>query len=236
MKPIETLEKAKPEIPPWEEKQTIKRRWSRFVNRLLQPIRRIRGRIRGWQSSIEYQVKRHYHLHLMMKYQEKHWYAEAVFSKQDRQSKAQTQVTGLFESLSRRLIALHREMEKAPISDSFDARIFRGKYCKIVRTYRGLSREQACRLLNSHNDILQTAKRHPSYWFHYPFTPEFLEKFEERTIEIREESPSFGWFPPLGFPTDAFAEWLSKIYCAEAEYAQFRVWYEEVTSKRNTNC
>ncbi|MBX2996102.1 MAG: hypothetical protein KF681_14850 [Bdellovibrionaceae bacterium] len=236
MKPIETLEKTKPEIPPWEEKETIKRRWTRFVNRLLQPVRRIQGKIRGWKNSIKHKLKRHYHLHLMLKYQEKHWRAEAIFSAQDRRSKTQTQITGLFESLPRRLVPLRREMEKAVISEKFDARIFRGQYCKMVRTYRGLSTEQVCRLLNSHEDILKIQKKHPALWDNYPFKPEFIEKFEERTSEIYEEQPSFGWFPPIGFPTGAFAQWLSKIYCAEAEYAQFQVWYEEMASKRNTNC
>lgn len=237
VKPIKTLEKLEDEIPPWGQKRTVRKRWSLFVNRLLLPFRRLRGKIKSWHGSIERKFKRHYHLHLMMKYEEKHLCADSIFDRQDRQSKARTTVTGLFESLPRRLVALQREMERAPVSEKFDARIFRGQYCKMVRTYRGLSREQVCRLLNSHKDILQTGKRHPSYWIQYPFTPEFLEKFEERIIEIYEEHPSFGgWLPPMGFPTGAFAQWLSKIYRAEDEYAQFQVWYEEMTARPNRNC
>lgn len=236
MRPSETLGKAKPEIFPWEEKRTVKKRWSLFVSRLLQPVYCIRGKIRRWRISTEYKMKRHYHLHLMLKYQEKHWRAEAIFIAQDRQNKSQTHITGLFESLPRRLVPLRREMEKTVILEKFDARVFRGRYCKTVRTYRGLSRKQACRLLNSHKDILETGKRHPSYWHHYPFTPEFLEKFEDRISEIREEQPSFGWFPSMGFPTGAFAQWLSKIYCAEDELAQFQIWYEEMISKEHRGC
>lgn len=76
------------------------------------------------------------------------------------------------------------------------------------------------------------ARRHPSYWFEFPFTPAFIEKFEDDTAKVIEEITQ-GFLFGAGFPTEDFTRWLSEIYVAEEQFTQFKEWYEELPRKRN---
>lgn len=177
-------------------------------------------------------LKRHYHLHLMLRYEYKHWLAKGIFQAQDRRENEPKKVEVLFDSLPRKLTKLQKEMNSAmPGLTVLEQRKFRGQFIKIVREHRGLSREQTCRLLNSHKDFFVLGERHSSYWSHFPFNPAFIKKFEEDTPSLMEEFRG-GFLSGIGFPTEAFTEWLSAIYCAEEEFVQFNERYSEIYLKQ----
>lgn len=181
---------------------------------------------------VKHHLKCHYHLHLMLRYEYKHWLAKGIFQAQDQREREPKKVEALFDSLSRKLTKLEKEMSSAmPDMNALEQRKFRGEFAKIVREHRGLSREQTCRLLNSHKDLLSFGGRHPSYWSIFPFSPSFIKKFEENTPSLMEEFKG-GFLSGVGFPTEAFARWLSVIYCAEEEFNQFNEWYARILLKQ----
>ncbi|MBX2995345.1 MAG: hypothetical protein KF681_10990 [Bdellovibrionaceae bacterium] len=201
--------------------------WEPIVQKSLNPARRIRSQLRRAFWRMKMRVKKHYHLHLVLRDEEKHWRVAAIFQTQSRREKEPKQVTKIFETLPRRLRTLRKKMDNASPESSSNHRRYRGEFIKIVREHRGLSREQACSLLNSHRDLSVLARRHPSYWLEFPFTPAFIQKFEESTNTIFEEITQ-GFLFGAGFPTQEFARWLSEIYLAGEEFAEFKVWYEEL--------
>lgn len=208
--------------------------WEPALQKLLAPGRKFRWRLRSLFWSMQYRLKRHYHLHLMLRHEEKHWKVGFVFRSQARREREPKKVEGLFDTLSRRLIPLRREMESVAPDTNMNLRRFRGKFAKIAREHRGLSRTQVCRLLNSHKDLSVLGRPHPSYWNEFPFTPAFIEKFEEETANIFEEI-THGFLFGAGFPTEDFARWLSEIYCAEEEFAQFKEWYAKLAMTKTEN-
>ena len=205
--------------------------WEPILQKILAPVRCFRARLRSLFWSVKMHAKKHYHLHLMLKNEEKHWRADSIFRSQSRRDKTPKKVEGLYESLPRHLSPLRRKMTSKTVEQSFDPRKFRGQFVKAAREYRGLSRAQVCRLLNSHKDLTEFGRKHPSYWFEFPFTPAFIEKYEEQTETIFEEITQ-GFLFGAGFPTQDFARWLSQIYCVEDEFSQFKEWYGNLASKR----
>lgn len=191
----------------------------------------MRWRIRRPFLILKSHLKRHYHLHLMLRYEEKHWLADRIFHKQDRRNEEPKKVEGLLDSVSRKLMALDREMSNAMPDSPIEQRKFRGQFIKTMREHRGLSRAQTCRLLNSHKDFIARGRKHPSYWYFFPFDPSFIEKFEEDTPSIAEEFIG-GFVSGLGFPSEDFARWLSVIYCTEEEFARFEARYSELSLKK----
>lgn len=205
--------------------------WEPTFQKILAPGRRIRWRLRSLFWRMQHRLKCHFHLYLTLRHEEKHWNVDLIFRAQARRERESKKIEGLFDTLARRLAPLRREMESAAPDTNVNLRRFRGKFAKIVREHRGLSRPQVCRLLNSHRDLSVLARSHPSYWCEFPFTPAFIEKFEEDTANIFEEITQ-GFLFGAGFPTEAFAKWLSEIYCAEEEFAQFKEWYAKLTLKQ----
>lgn len=220
-------EKFVSELPP----PRVPSFWEPILQKILAPERRFRARLRSFFWSVKMRAKKHYHLHLMLQNEEKHWRVDSIFHSQNRTDKTPKKIEGLFESLPRHLAPLRREMASIVVGQSSDQRKFRGQFAKVAREYRGLSRAQVCRLLNSHRDLMELGRKHPSYWFEFPFTPAFIEKFEEQTETIFEEITQ-GFLFGAGFPTQDFVRWLSKIYCAEDEFSKFKDWYGDLASKR----
>lgn len=208
--------------------------WEPVLQKFLAPGRRFWWRLRSLFWRMQYCLKRHFHLYLMLRHEEKHWKVELIFRAQARREREPKKIEGLFDSLARRLAPLRREMESVAPATNVELRKFRGKFAKIVREQRGLSRAQVCRLLNSHKDLSVLARPHPSYWHEFPFTPTFIEKFEEETANIFDEITQ-GFLFGAGFPTEAFVKWLSEIYCAEEEFAQFKEWYATLALKQIEN-
>lgn len=193
-------------------------------------FQKVMSRFRSLYWTVKTHLKRHYHLHLMLKNQHKHWQVGSYFHSQDRRQREPKEVQRLFETLPRRLTILRKQMEAASSDTGSVQRRFRGQFAKIVREHRGLSREQVCRLLNSHKYLSDMGNRHPSYWNEFPFTPEFIKKFEDDTASLFEEITQ-GFLFGAGFPTEDFARWLSEIYCAENEFTQFKEWYANLPMK-----
>lgn len=206
--------------------------WELIVQKTLAPGRRLRSQIHSVFWRIKMRAKKHYHLHLMLRNEEKHWRASSIFHAQARKEREPKQVTGMLETLPRRLMVLRKKMKSAMPDTNMNHRKYRGEFIKIVREHRGLSRVQTCRLLNSHRDLSVLARRHPSYWFEFPFTPAFIEKFEDDTAKVIEEITQ-GFLFGAGFPTEDFTRWLSEIYVAEEQFAQFKEWYKELPRTRN---
>jgi|GEM_PF-3130234 len=238
MKPSERIASDKAEFAEFMLSQKPRKKPSiaqRFLAKILAPYRKVKIRVKSFVWRIKFHFQRHYQLHLTLKHEEKHILANAIFDSQKRREKESQEVQEMFGALPRRLSPLRRKMESARPEPKADLRGFRGEFVKIVREHRGLSREQVCRLLNSHREFSFLAHRYPSYWFKFPFKPEFLKKFEEDTATIIDAGfggGGFGLMAAAGFPTENFAAWLSKIYLAEEEFAQFREWYEAVTLKQ----
>lgn len=203
---------------------------SQFLKPLRDLISRVKFRVRGVIYKLKYYSKRHYYLYLVLKHEQTHFRAKDVFSFQDRSTRKDG-IEDLYGSLSRRLIPLCRTMENIVPAEDFESRFFRGHFVKVVRIYRRLSREQLCRLLNSHQDLYILGRRHPSLWDHFPFKPEFIEQFEERTSTIKEEITQ-GFLFGAGFPTRFFSEWIAQICCAEAEYDDFLKWYQNLECRK----
>lgn len=206
--------------------------WETIVQKALDPWRRFRSRLRSAFWAVKMRAKKHYHLHLMLRNEEKHWRVNSIFHSQSRQEREPKQVMGMFETLPLRLRVLRKKMNSAMPDMNANHRKYRGEFVKIVREHRGLSREQLCRLLNSHRDLPMLARRHPSYWLEFPFTPAFIEKFEDGTATIIEEITQ-GFLFGAGFPTEDFARWLSELYVAEEQFVQFKEWYEKLPSTQN---
>lgn len=209
------------ELSPWLNRP---QRWWRSL------FQKAMSRFRSLYWTTKNHLKRHYHLHLMLKNQEKHWRLVSYFHAEDRRQREPKEVQGLFETLPRRLRILRNQMESASSDTMLVQRRFRGQFVKIVREHRRLSREQVCRLLNSHRYLSDMGNRHPSYWSEFPFTPAFIEKFEEDTAILFEEITQ-GFLFGAGFPTEDFARWLAEIYCAEKEFTQFKEWYAKLPLK-----
>ena len=204
--------------------------WKMIVQRASVPWRRFRSYLRSSFWFVKMRAKKHYHLHLLLQNEEKHWRVNSIFHSQSRKAREPKQVTGMLETLPRRLTVLRKKMKSVAPDTSMNHRKYRGEFVRIVRDYRGLSREQTCRLLNSHRELSVFARRHPSYWHEFPFTPTFIEKFENHTETIVEEFTQ-GFLFGAGFPTEDFARWLSEIYCADKEFEQFKKWYAMLPSK-----
>lgn len=201
--------------------------WKILVQKSLNPAKRLRSQMRSAFWRVKMRAKKHYHLHLMLRNEEKHWRVAAVFRTQSLEEKKPKQVTKIFETLPRRLRPLQKKMVNASPESNLKHRRYRGEFIKIVREHRRVSKEQTCFLLNSHNDLSVLARRHPSFWLEFPFTPAFIQKFEDSTNDITEEITQ-GFLFGAGFPTLEFVRWLSEIYDASEEFAEFKVWYEEL--------
>lgn len=210
----------------------------RISMKILMPFRRMKSKLRSFFWSVRFHLIRHYQLHLVLKNEDKHILASGIFESQRRIEREPKEIEGLFRTISRRLAPLRNTMESvSPLKDA-DIRGFRGQFVKTVREHRGLSREQVCRLLNSHKEFFIRGHRYYAYWMNFPFTPDFIEKFEEQTTTLIDQGfggGGFGGFGAAGFPTDEFAGWLSKIYCAEEEYTEFKSWYTRLELKKYEN-
>lgn len=197
--------------------------WIRILKSRLGTIYRIWRKICFFAYTVKYHTKRHYHLHLVFQNEEKIWRAQSVFSTQDRATRKDG-IEDLYGSVSRRLIPLYKKIENTIPHKNFDSRTFRGQFAMLTRMHRGLSRKQLCLLLNSHADLYNFGRRHPSLWLHFPFSPSFIEQFEERTSTIPEEITQ-GFLFGAGFPTEFFSNWIAQICCAENEFQEFKKWY-----------
>lgn len=206
--------------------------WShRALEKVRTPFRKLRWWLQRFVWGAKNRLKHHYHIHLMLKYEQRHWLADSIFGSQTRSEKQRKKIEELLGTLPRKLVALQREMEGFSREQFGRERKFRGQFAKIAREHRGLSRKQVCRLLNSHRDLIVLGRRHHSYWFQFPFTPSFIEKFEENTGDIFEEITQ-GFLFGAGFPTQDFLRWLAQIYRVEDEFAEFQIWYEMLLLKK----
>lgn len=199
-------------------------KWMRFLKGPQKLVSNFRIKVRAFIYKLRYHSKRHYHLYLMLKHEQTHFRAKTIFSAQDRTAR-KNDAEDLYGSLSRRLVPLCRTMENIVLVEDCESRFFRGKFVKTVRLYRKLSREQLCLLLNSHQNLHTLGHRHQSLWEHFPFKPEFIEQFEERTSTIREEITQ-GLFFGAGFPTGSFSQWIAQVCGAKAEHDEFLRWYQ----------
>lgn len=182
-------------------------------------------------SPTMYKLKRHYHLHLSMRDTEVRWKVDHIFRNRDYRSQQQT-IQSLHGTLKRALVPMRNTMLNGPIGNNFDIRSFRGLFVKTVRMYRGLSRKQLCRLLNSHPVWFELGDKHPSYWLEFPFTPEFIERFEERAESLREPI-GFGFLFAEGFPAENFAAVIADVCHAKEDFDEFKEWYRKLELSPN---
>lgn len=209
--------------------QTQKTGLSSPARSLERALRSFKWWCRGIVFLVIYHWKRHYHLHLTIKNSEIHWRASAVFKSQDRRA-AEENVPPLHGTLERALTPLKYTMYTAIPKKGASARSFRGKFLKAVRQHRGLSHRQLCRLLNSHPALFELGRRHPSYWIEFPFTPAFIERFEEKTESLLEEATQ-GFLFGVGFPTENFIKVVGEICCAEEVFGEFKGWYQDLENR-----
>ena len=214
----------------WVKNKKPTQKGMRFLESPKRLISKLGIKVRAFIYTLRYHSKRHYHLYLMLKHEKTHFLAEGIFSAQDRAVRKDG-AADLYGSLPRKLIPLRRTMENIIFAEDSESRFFRGQFVRTVRLYRKLSREQLCLLLNSHQDLQTLGRRHPSLWEHFPFKPEFIEQFEERTSTIKEEI-SQGFLFGAGFPTGSFSQWVAQVCVAKSEYDEFLRWYQNYESRK----
>lgn len=193
-------------------------------------VRPIRIKIKAEAAEIKYQLKRHYHLHLQLKKSDALWRVESHFARQDNKASKEN-IEYLHGTLKRCLVPLQNNMRAASFTQATDNRAFRGAFVKSIRLYRGLSREQLCRIINCHPALTEAAKKHGSLWSWFPLKAEFLEQFEERTNQIFEEI-TMGSLGGVGFPTETFTRLVAQVCRAQENYKEFRCWYSEVEIRK----
>lgn len=192
-----------------------------YVNRAIP--REFRMKLAMLRASIVYRAKRHYHLHLVLKKTSVVRDLERHFFLRD-QANSEAEVPSIHGTLERSLFGLQKRMTVTKNDPGVSCRPFRGEFVKTVREFRGLSREQLCRLINAHPNLQHLADRHPSLWTQFPYNAEFLRRFEEETDTIFEEITQ-GFLFGVGFPTGSFAELVAKVCSAESAHVEFRQWY-----------
>lgn len=198
-----------------------------------QKFQRLRHSLWRWRYSTWISRTRHFYkrlIHLIYRYRHEDRLRQAIFKNSSQPIARPSEVTQLFGTLPRVLNKLRLEMHNSEkIHEAFwlrNVRPFRGRFCHIVREFRGYSSKELCILLNSHPDISRLDEKYPCFHLYYPFTPKFLTTFECDISKILEYC-SQGFLFGIGFPTEELAHLITRICGAEKEFVDFKDWCAE---------
>ena len=133
----------------------------------------------------------------------------------------------LFGTLTRCTYTIRQQMTEPKYSKlqwwQRNVRPFRGQFCRITREFNGYSQKELCNLLNAHPEIASLSEKYAHFMTYYPFSPKFIEDFENNISKIMEYC-SHGLLFGMGFPTDEFLKLVSHICGAEKEHQHFQSW------------
>lgn len=192
-------------------------------------VKNLRWKISSFRYPYTRIYKRTLHLFYRFRHEEYLRRVRWYFEDMDRASREENLVA-LFGTVRRDLHRLRCKMLSLAKSGAFvkDPRVFRSEFCQTVRTFRGLTRKNLCVLINAREEIATLDDKYPCLHGLYPFTPEFIEKFETRISGITEYVTT-GSLGGGGFPTQEFALLVAKACNAEAEFEEFEQWYSGYT-------